>query len=67
MLKRTGENSTALQRNAGDNGVRRAGETVFLKEEFTNWLFSTKWSALKSYIQVMLDRLNRLYLSLKKK
>jgi len=36
-------------------------ETVYLREEQTNWLSSMKWSALKTYIQVALYRLNSIY------
>lgn len=39
-----------------------AGEVAVLKEEHTNWPSSAKWSALKTYIQVALHGLNRLYL-----
>lgn len=31
---------------------------VFLREEHTDWLSGTKWTSLKIYIQVTLDRLS---------
>lgn len=39
----------------------RAGELVCPRQEQTNWLFSTQWSALKTHIQVTSYRLNWLY------
>lgn len=39
----------------------RAGETASPREEQTNyWLFNTKWSALKTYMQVTIYRPSRL-------
>ena len=42
----------------------RNGKIVFPRENKTNWLSNTEWSSLKTYIQVTLYRLNRLYLIL---
>lgn len=42
----------------------KAEETVYPREEHTTWLFNTKWSALKTHIQVTLYRLSRLYVGI---
>jgi hypothetical protein len=39
-------------------------EIVFPEKEHTNWLFSTKEPTLKTYIQITLYRLSRIYLGL---
>lgn len=41
----------------------RAQERVFSWEEHTNQVSNTKWSSLKTYVQVT-DRLNGLYLEI---
>lgn len=38
----------------------RVGETVFPRNKPCNWLSNTWWSALKSYIQVTLNKWSRL-------
>jgi hypothetical protein len=40
----------------------RLGELVFFIEEHTYWLSNTKWSAMRTYIQIASYELNRLYL-----
>ena len=48
---------------ATGNGEKpRARKAVLTREDHTNWLSSTKWSALKIYIQVIVYGLNRFYL-----
>lgn len=42
----------------------RMGERVFPREENTNWLFSSKWSTLKTNIRVVSCGLNRVYFRL---
>lgn len=52
MLMCKGESPQGLspkQRNTGNCGILRAGETIFLRKEHNNWLSHTKWSALKTY------------------
>lgn len=39
-------------------------ELVLPREEHTNWLFSDKQSAQKTYLQVTLYGINRLYLGI---
>lgn len=41
-----------------------AGEIVFLREEQTNWVSITKWSNLKTYINVTVYKVSRLYLGM---
>lgn len=48
----------------GKSGMLRVGGGVFCREDHTNWLFPTKWSILKTCIQVTLYRLNKLYLEI---
>lgn len=55
-----GHNST--QSTAGKQGMLGVGEVVFIREEHTDWLSNTKWSILKTCIQVTLYRQNKLYL-----
>lgn len=40
------------------------GETVFPREAHTNWFIQYQWSALKSYVQVALCIVRRLYLEI---
>jgi hypothetical protein len=50
LLTREGESSQSFnprQRTAGNQGILRAGETVFPRDKCTNWFFDAKWSALK--------------------
>ena len=47
-------------KSTANYGMLRAVEIVFPREEHIIWLFSTKWSALKIYIQVTLYRLSGL-------
>lgn len=41
------------------------GETVFPREEYSNWLPNTEWFVLKMHIYVSLYRLNRSYLGIR--
>lgn len=38
------------------------GKVVFPREVYTNYLFSIKWSTIKTNIQITQYKLNRLYL-----
>jgi hypothetical protein len=40
------------------------GEIIFPRREHTNWLSNSKWQYLKSFMQVTLYRLSRLYLEI---
>lgn len=51
---------TPTQRT-GNSDIPRMGETVFSRDEHTNWLPNTRWSALKTYTGVTLNMLSRLY------
>lgn len=44
--------SQSCIKTIGNAGMWRAGEIVFPREEHTNWLFNTNWSAPKTYIKV---------------
>lgn len=52
------------QRTIGHRVKLGIEEVVFLREEHNNLLFSAKQSSLKTYIQISLYRLNRLYLGM---
>lgn len=43
-------------------GKLGTGEVIYLREEHTNGLYSTKSSVLKTYIQIILYVVNSLYL-----
>lgn len=42
------------------------GEVVFPRDEYTNQLFTAKWSALKIYIQIISSGQSRYYLVINK-
>lgn len=46
----------------GNLGILRAGEIVFHSQEYNSYLSSTKCSALVTYIQLTLCKLDRFYL-----
>lgn len=52
------------QRTIGHRVKLGIEEVVFLREEHNNLLFGAKQSSLKTYIQISLYRLNRLYLGM---
>lgn len=52
---------THRQRSIDNEGVLRAGEIAFPREEHTKWLSNSKGSALTMYVEVTLYRLNGLY------
>lgn len=58
--KVTGLNPT--QRTTGYWGKLRGRQTIFHREEHTNYLSSSKWSALKMDIWITFYRLNMFYL-----
>lgn len=56
-----GESSQGLNNiTTSDYCIVRTREIVFSKEEYTNWLSKTKWSALKMYMCVTLYRMDSL-------
>lgn len=46
------------------NGQQETSITVGIREDHTNWLPNTKWSAPKTNMQTMLCILNLLYLGI---
>jgi hypothetical protein len=52
------------QRTKGSWRKLGAREVILPREGHTNWLSSAKWSALKTYIQLALYGINRIYLGI---
>ena len=49
---RMGERPQGLNPTQGATGKAGSVKVVLPSDKYTNWLFSVKWSALKTYIQV---------------
>lgn len=62
MLNWMGQNPQGFkstQGTIGNCGMLRAREVVLPREKHTDWLSSARWSALNTYVQATLYRLNR--------
>lgn len=59
-----GKRPQGLNPTQGTTGKAGSGKVVPPRDEHTNWLFSVKRSALKTYIQVTSYGLNKFYLGI---